>query len=246
MAAPQSSQNAPIPLRDLALFPMRAVIALALAFALLLLASAAQDAALFAGLLRARVWMLDVNSEDSAYTWASSLMIAVNAAVLFLLALADRAHRLAWAGLAILFVLGSADEILTLHEHLSQALLDSHLTPHGGAFYFPWVIAALAFVALMAAVFARFLWTLPRATAFLFLLAGAIYVVGAVGFEMIEAPMFEAAGDVETPLRRAMVTLEEGLEAAGQILFFYALLRHVADLARAWRVTFYWPGRSAG
>ena len=56
-----------------------------------------------------------------------------------------------------------------------------------------------------------------------FLLAGCIYVGGAVGVELIGAPMEEDA----MPYNLTTV-VEEGMELAGVILFLAATLRHMA------------------
>lgn len=55
----------------------------------------------------------------------------------------------------------------------------------GGVFYFAWVIPGAAFVCLFALAYLGFLLAMPRPIAMTMVLAGIIYVSGAIGAEMV-------------------------------------------------------------
>ena len=81
-------------------------------------------------------------------------------------------------------------------------------------------------VAVVGAAFVPFLLPLPRPTARRFLLAGAIYVTGAVGLEILGNDM------VRERLRHTLqyclsTTVEEGMEMIGVILFIHTLLHYM-------------------
>jgi len=76
--------------------------------------------------------------------------------------------------------------------------------------------------------FIPFLRRLPRPTAGLFILAGAIYVGGAVGMEIIGEPL-----DSDTLTYNLLTAVEEGMEMCGVIVFMHALLRYMKGLGTA-------------
>lgn len=69
---------------------------------------------------------------------------------------------------------------------------------------------------------------LPARTAFLFVVSGAVYVGGAIGFELIGGYYAKANG-VENLTYSMISTVEESLEMSGVIVFIYALLKYIAD-----------------
>ena len=72
-------------------------------------------------------------------------------------------------------------------------------------------------------MFVPFLLSLPAATRNVFVAAGCLYVVGAVGVEMIGDPM-----DADTMMYNLTTVVEEGMEMGGVILFLAATLRYMA------------------
>ena len=71
-------------------------------------------------------------------------------------------------------------------------------------------------------MFFPFVWSLPKGTRTAFFLAGCTYIGGAVGVEIIGAPM-----DADTMLYNLTTVAEEGMEMAGVILFLAAMLRYM-------------------
>lgn len=66
-----------------------------------------------------------------------------------------------------------------------------------------------------------------RDVMWLIFLAGAVFVTGSVGFEMLEGPIDEAGGYMNL-LYTVYVTCEESLEMFGVCILIFALLQYVA------------------
>lgn len=144
--------------------------------------------------------LLNVDSDDSLFTWVSS-MLTFTAALLLL----ERRPVRLWAALAAAVALLSADDMLAIHEQV-----DRHVGP------FPaW---PLVFGPLLMFVFAG-LW--PVASVRL----GLLLLVAAVGCEFATAAVF-ALDDEGGWLYHAEALVEEALELAGWVLIVLGLYRH--------------------
>lgn len=147
----------------------------------------------------------------------------------FLLTLIARAqpqknapYRLHWHGLALGFFYIAADELISIHESLGFLKLS-------GLLYFSWVIPASLIVAFLGIAYFRFLLHLPRRTTRIFLIAGAIYILGAVGMELPLGYWTERHGS--NNLTYGIIDwIEETLELIGLSLFAPALIEHLANL----------------
>lgn len=167
--------------------------------------------------------LLELNGERNLPTWFSSGILLVAATLLGGLALnADRRHRAAWTFLAVVFAGLSLDETASIHE-MSNAPLRRvlHLGP---GLYFPWIVGGLLLAGLVLVREWRLLRSLPRHTSSWFIVAGIVYVSGAIGFEALAAPLY--ASHAHPFAHAALVTAEELLEMLGVTLFIVALARH--------------------
>lgn len=170
----------------------------------------------------------DLAFEPSIPNWYSSCSLLVCGGLLAVIARA-KARRgdgwfWHWALLAVLFVGLSIDEGVRLHEML-HTVIASRIDTHG-LLYFPWVIPALLFVAFVGLSYVPFLWQLDRRTALLFVIAGATYVMGAVGMDMIGGVIVEQHG-MESVEHSFAQAVEELLEMLGVLIFLYALLDYI-------------------
>lgn len=86
----------------------------------------------------------------------------------------------------------------------------------------------MAGILILALFFLGFLLRLPSCTRRFFLGAGAIYLGGAIGVEMIGGYYAEVYG-FDSLEYQLIAHAEESLEMAGIIVFIYALLRYLAD-----------------
>lgn len=177
----------------------------------------------------------DLNGEGNIPAWFSAMLLFLTGLTLLCIGRQDgtswRGH---WMALGTIFILLSLDENASLHERTIKPLRDQLQT--SGIFYFAWLIPALIFVAGVLIFCLPFLLKLPRKTAILFVVAGAIYLSGAVGMEMISGVWVEKHD--ETNLTSAILSaVEETLELAGTILFLYANLDYAARRHGGLRVT---------
>ncbi|MFZ0280468.1 MAG: hypothetical protein WAL29_02365, partial [Bacteroidales bacterium] len=121
---------------------------------------------------------------------------------------------------------------LKLHEMMGPPMTrlmgDSHL----GLLYFTWVIPGIAIVIIVALFFLRFLFKLDTKTRINFLIAGTLYVGGAIGFELIGGRYVELHGQ-ENLTYSTIATIEESLEMAGSIVFVRGLLIYISDNFKA-------------
>ena len=175
-----------------------------------------------------KVWLLDVDSEDSFYTWFSASLIFLNAAMLYLIGVTVRTGRWSWLFLAGIFAVLSADEAMSFHERASGIL--SGMIGAGGVFYFAWVIPALVLCGLGALAYIPFLKRLGRPYAGLFILSAALFIAGAVGIEMVAGVIVQDGGTSSLAYRLA-TNVEETLEGVGMVVFLYTLLRYFFEVA---------------
>jgi hypothetical protein len=170
----------------------------------------------------------DLAFEPSVPNWYSSCSLLACAILLAVIARAKARSSdrwfWHWLVLAALFVCLSIDEGVRFHE-MMHTVIASRVETHG-LLYFPWVIPALIFAAVVGLYYLPFLIRLDRHTAVLFAVAGATYVMGAVGMDMIGGIIVEAYG-MESIHHSFAQTVEELLEMVGVLVFLYALMDHI-------------------
>lgn len=125
-----------------------------------------------------------------------------------------------WAALSGIFLFLSMDEMMSIHERLSEPV--KALVGETAVFHYAWVRPYGVLVVIFVAAFSRFLIHLPRRTALFFVLSGALYVTGALGFETLSGYHYSRLGAKDVAYV-ALQTMEEILEISGTILFLYAL-----------------------
>lgn len=142
-------------------------------------------------------------------------------------------HLMEWAILSAGFLFMGFDEMASAHERLiepTRALLGIE---NPGLLYFAWVVPAIILVAVIGASFVKFLIDLPPRTKKAFLIAGSMYLGGAIGLEL-----FEGACTIGSLGYNALVVVEESLEMLGVIVFIWALLDHLAKNFQAQGIRF--------
>lgn len=174
---------------------------------------------------RGFVPVFSLSYEGNVPTWYTSLILFSAAALLFLIAAEARESRapfaLHWLVLGAGFLFISMDEVVSLHEQTGWLRLR-------GVLYFSWVIPAAVVVLLVGLSYLRFLKHLPPRTRIRFLIAGAIYVGGAVGMELPLGYWTEMAG-TNNFVYGAIDWVEESMEILGVTLFLLALVDHLRD-----------------
>jgi hypothetical protein len=122
----------------------------------------------------------------------------------------------------------SIDEAAALHEKLTIAFQENESLNVHGYLYFAWVLVGIPFVLVMGLLYARFLFHLPAQTRRHFLLAGALYVGGALVIEAISANQWYL-NEGTSLTYSAIGTVEEFCEMLGVIVFIYGLLTHIGS-----------------
>ena len=170
----------------------------------------------------------DVDQENNVPTWFSTICLFLCALAVSVTALLEWRRRMPlsryWFALSGTFAILSLDEAASFHETLVQPL--RWLLHTGGVFYFAWVIPGGLFAIGFALLFSDFLRRLPTETRRNFLVAGAVYVSGCLGMEMVGANHISVHQRPDFTFSM-MTIVEESLEMFGTILFLRGLLRHL-------------------
>ncbi len=172
----------------------------------------------------------DLDRESNIPAWFQSALLLLCTLLLWT-AGDDDARRgegrvRSWRILAAVFAYLSVDEIAMLHERADEPL--HRLFNTSGFLLWAWVLLAAPLVLIFAVAYLPFLFSLPRTTRNGFLLAGALYVGGAIVVEMVGSYLFTLGG-LESLAYQLSATVEEGLEMAGLLVLIATLGRHAAS-----------------
>ena len=129
-----------------------------------------------------------------------------------------------WRALSWIFLYIAIDEVCSIHELLIPILRGLFNTR--GVLYFPWVIPAAILLTIFLIVFKDFILNLPPKTRSVFLLAGTVYVSGALGMEVLGGYLGDTIG-FNTKAYWIVSTIEELLEMFGVVIFIYGLLSYI-------------------
>ena len=170
--------------------------------------------------------LFSLSYEANVPTWLSACMHATSALLLALIASGKRQSGAPfvrhWWGLSIIFAYISIDEFVQIHEEMN-AWFDL-----SGALYFGWVIPAAILVSIFVLSDWRFLARLRWMTRCRFIRAGAVFVGGAMGIELILGYWTDLHGSHN--LGYAIIDwVEESMEMVGAGLFLSALVGVLAD-----------------
>ena len=175
-----------------------------------------------------------LEDEGNLPTLFSSLALALLAATCLLCARNARdGERIFWKAMTAVFLFLAVDEAVSIHEFLSMAVQKTFNAK--GAFERAWVIPYGIAAALFAILTLPKLRALPPSTKNGLVIAGALYVAGAVGFEMIESLMVDRvfAPTIGLSLFYSFCVLcEEMLEMVAIALALRISLLHLMGRAR--------------
>jgi hypothetical protein len=202
--------------------------------------------------------IFDVGEERSIPTWFESVQFLLCSVLLAVVAIAKKQrsdrYSLHWGVLSIILLFLSLDEVTSIHQAIgqqSERLLHSTtgFTPSGPITFF-WVVPGAAFVFIVLLAYLRFLAHLPQSTRRLFLFAGALFVLGALGIEMLSAQVVSSSGSIASFFGTALslsqgsasaipkilvglqTSIEEMFEMLGLTAFVYALLAYIRSYVK--------------
>jgi len=168
---------------------------------------------------------LSLSYEGNLPTWfSSSLLLACAVAAGAIAALRPPMHR-QWWFIALLAGWMSLDEAAEMHEHLG-----GHIGTNG-LLYYDWVIPAAVIVVALVIAFVPFIRALATTTRRRLVIAGAVYVGGALVMELPLGWWTEQHGT--DGFGYALIDwIEETMEMVGAVLALSALLAHREDMRR--------------
>jgi hypothetical protein len=156
--------------------------------------------------------------ERNPSTWFSALLLGLAGAFAWLIG-RGRPDVRTWNLVAVIFMVLSLDEVATFHEWLGAVPLVPGIGSRG------WAGAGLLLVAVVGWRLFRWVLALDAELRWSFLLGGAVFVAGAIGFEVLAGSWKEIHGDDWAYW--AISTVEENLEMLGVAIVLRGLLDHV-------------------
>jgi hypothetical protein len=194
------------------------------------------------------VRMFDLFQEANLPTWYSSTILLCCALLLGLIARIkfqqrDR-FRWHWLGLTMLFVLLSMDESAMIHETVQWALTRG-VESSDPYYSIANILYATVLVAVVVLACLRFLASLPRRTALLFIVGGALFVGGGLVVDYVGEVLRNQHAGANTIGYAVVTGIEETMEMFGVIVFIYALLYHLSDDSGRVRLTLPADSRAA-
>ena len=185
------------------------------------------------GFDRFEAWF-SMNREQNVPTTFSTLLIVaagvVAAAIARALRRDGRPHVLAWLVLSMAMLGLAVDEWAQIHEKIGGRLHDR--LDLAGPLRFPWVLPYAVLAIGVVVVVSPMLRDLDSVTRRRFVVAGAVYVAGAAGAEMIGAAWFDANGEEVDYPYLLLATFEESLEMLGMAMFVLAALAYLRERSR--------------
>lgn len=187
------------------------------------------------GLIR----LFSVTEEGNIPTFFSTFLLLFASLLLAIIATGAKRAKAEYAGhwaiLSLIFLCLACDEAASIHELFARPVqeLDFTHSPllHG------WVVPGLLGATVFTFCYLRFWRHLPPKTKSSVLLAGVIYVGGALGMEMIESYYGDRFGYINWSYE-LIATVQESLEMAGVIIFIFALLGFLENNYRDLRLRF--------
>jgi hypothetical protein len=173
--------------------------------------------------------LFDLGREANVPTYWSSALLALGSGLLFVAYLDARGNADAmpryWLVLAIGLAYMSVDETAQIHEGVIGTQWANRFGRGTGIFHYVWYIPFLPALAMLGWAYSRFLVRLPEWIRYRLIAAGAIYLSGAMGMEMVESMLVE---NREVRLLGASQLVEENLELLGVGLLVKAMLLWLA------------------
>ncbi len=219
----------PLSLRDFGIDPRTVVIALFSCCAVLTVAGVV--AARFADDEQWKYQLFELNIEANVPTWFSAAQLGLASLLAWVCASLHRSRGLpgvtSWRLVAAAMLFVSADEVAQFHEQISYQVRDTLDTD--GILRFAWVIPYGAAVMVLGVVLLGWWRSLPAMTRRLLMLCAVVFIVGALGLELVEGA-YESWRGKDFGLR-VITVVEEALEMFAIAALIGAFLRHVGQVS---------------
>lgn len=224
--------------------PKRLAILMALGVVVLLAAHAGAWIWAYYDVGGTHTWRLfNLDLEGNIPSWYSASLLFLGSLGAATNALAERTRWTRyWLALSGIFLYLSLDEAAAIHEELSHPIREFIGSPsilHKRT----WILAGVLVVIVFVVVYVPFMRALPRRTRTLLVTAGALYVIGAVGFEFLGTVAKDQLGGKASVGYLFVTLFEEGAEMFGAVLFLFTVLSHAAGRDRDLRIALGGPER---
>ncbi len=187
------------------------------------------------GAVQILVWrgarLLYADAEANLWAWLSSITLALLAVTFAVSALVRRGAGQPWRAMVFLSAVAlllSADEGAMLHETLNE--IGTRITDALGEFN-AWLVPGVVLVVVAGAVLLRVARGLDRRLRWRLVLAGGVFLAGALGMEAVGAAFALSYPGPDNPWEtgtyRLLVGVEEGLEGLGALMALRAALATV-------------------
>ena len=173
--------------------------------------------------------LFNFDTEKNIPTLYSSIALLFASILLLLIAFKRKNIKLSyipWFVLAFIFLFLSIDEISSIHERLIIPVRETFGT--SGYLYYAWVIPYTLALVVFIIAYSKFLLELPKRIMIFFIMSGAIFVLGAIGFELLGGRHADLYG-TNNAIYSVITTCEELLEMLGIAIFIYTLLTYIID-----------------
>ena len=171
--------------------------------------------------------ILSLSFEGNFPNWYSSALLFCTAILIAWNAIEERRrggrHLVNWWCLSAIFFYISLDESISIHEHMNEWF------DFKGALTFGWIIPASGLLLIFGISYLKFLIHLPPRSRIGFILAGSIYVGGALGIEIPLGLWVTNTGSDDNLGYALIDSIGESMEVLGTSLFAVALLRHLIE-----------------
>lgn len=135
-----------------------------------------------------------------------------------------------WTQMSAIFILLSMDEVLMLHERLSNFTKTFIPVERTGFFKYSWVVPMIGLLLVFGLYSIKFLMSIPPKLRNGYIIAGSMFVFGAVGLEMLSGKIDTLNMGRDSLLYLFVMTIEESLEMTGIILLLYFNLNYINEL----------------
>jgi len=173
--------------------------------------------------------LLDFDIEANLPSMYSAFAIAFCAILLWFISVDKRRKSergsYHWVGLTVIFAFLSLDEAISLHEEIGD--FAENFVDASGVLYFAWVVPYGILMGIFVLSYFRFVFQLPTEFMVRFVLAGGIFVGGAIGLELLSAREADLYGTKSLDYS-IIYTCEEIMEMLGIAIFAHALLKYIA------------------
>lgn len=132
-----------------------------------------------------------------------------------------------WSILASGLVFMSFDEATQIHDGILGPMFSSYFGRGEGIWHFGWYVPFIPLVVAIAIYFMPFLKRIPRKYVGLFILAGCVYVGGAIGVEMIQS--YISYHEIGGGAMAMSLLIEEMCEMMGMVVLIYTLLLYMSE-----------------